>query len=78
MESYQFRLRLDREPTELEIEALGAVCDDAGLSYGNGAGELDFNRCAPSLANAALSAITDVEAATGLHVTAIEAAVRTD
>jgi hypothetical protein len=30
--SYQFRVLLDREPAEPEIEALGGVCDDAGLS----------------------------------------------
>lgn len=73
MESYQFRVRLDREPTEREIEALGAVCDDAGLSYWNGTGELDFDRCAPSLADAMLSALADVAAATRLRVTAVEA-----
>ncbi len=65
MTPYQFQVRLDREPTELEIEALGTVCDDAGLSYGNGTGELDFERDAPSFADAVFSAITDVEAATG-------------
>jgi hypothetical protein len=73
MKPYQFRVRLDREPTELEIEALGTVCNDAGLSHGNGTGELDFERDAPSFADAVFSAITDVEAATGLHATAVEA-----
>jgi hypothetical protein len=71
--SYQFRVRLDREPGEPEIEALGGVCDDAGLSYGNGTGELDFDRAATSFADAVFSAIADVEGSTGLHVTAIEA-----
>jgi hypothetical protein len=73
MKPYQFRVRLDREPTELEIEALGIACDDAGLSYGNGTGELDFERDAPSFADAVFSAITDVEAATGLHAAAVDA-----
>lgn len=73
MRSYQFRVRLDREPGEPEIEALGGVCDDAGLSYGNGTAELDFDRAAPSFADAVFSAIADVEGSTGLHVTAIEA-----
>lgn len=73
MTPYQFQVRLDREPTELEIEALGTVCDDAGLSYGNGTGELDFERDAPSFADAVFSAITDVEAATGLHAAAVDA-----
>jgi hypothetical protein len=71
--SYQFRFRLDSEPTEPEIEELGVVCDDAGLSYGNGMAELDFDREAPSFADAVFSAITDVETRTGLRVTAIEA-----
>ncbi len=74
MKPYQLRVRLDREPTELEIEALGAVCDDAGLSYGNGVGELDFDREAPSFADAVFSAISDVERCTGLRVTSVEAA----
>jgi hypothetical protein len=43
MTSYQFRVRVDREPTEPELDALGAVCDDAGLSYGNGQAELDLD-----------------------------------
>jgi hypothetical protein len=71
--SYQFRVRLDREPGEPEIEALGGVCGDAGLSYGNGTGELDFDRPAASFADAVFSAIADVEGSTGLRVTAIEA-----
>ena len=71
--SYQFRVLLDREPAEPEIETLGGVCDDAGVSYGNGTGELDFDRAAVSFADAVFSAIADVEGSTGLHVTAIEA-----
>jgi hypothetical protein len=70
---HQFRVWLDREPAEAEIEALGSVCDDAGLSYGNGMGELDFDRAAASFADAVFSAIADVEGSTRLHVTAIEA-----
>jgi hypothetical protein len=73
MTAYQFRIRLDREPTEAEIDALGAVCDDAGLSYGNGMGELDFDRDAPSFADAIFSAIADVEGGTDLRVAEVEA-----
>jgi len=73
MTTYQFRIRLDREPNEAEIDALGAVCDDAGLSYGNGMGELDFDRDAPSFVDAIFSAIADVEGATGLRVATVEA-----
>ncbi len=73
MTSYQFLLRLDREPAEPEIDALGAVCDDAGLSYGNDTGELDFGRDAPSFADAIFSAISDGERCTGLRVTSVEA-----
>ena len=73
MTSYQFRVRLDREPAEPEIDALAAVCDDAGLSYGNGLGELDFDRDAPCFADAVFSAISDVEGSSGLHVTAVDA-----
>ena len=76
MKPYQLRVRLGREPTEPEIEELGAVCDDAGLSYGNGMAELDFDREAPSFAGAVFSAITDVETRTGLRVIAIEAGRR--
>jgi hypothetical protein len=71
--TYQFRIRLDREPGEEEIDALGAVCDDAGLSYGNGMGELDFDRDALSFADAIFSAIADVEGATGLRVVTVDA-----
>ena len=73
MTSYQFRVRLDREPAEPEIDTLGAVCDDAGLSYGNGLAELDFDRDASSFADAIFSAIADVEGSTGLQVTAVDA-----
>jgi hypothetical protein len=73
MTTYQFRVRLDREPGDAEIDALGTVCDDAGLTYGNGTGELDFDREAPSFADAIFSAIADVEGATELRVTAVEA-----
>ena len=51
----------------------GGVCDEPGLSYGNGTGELEFDRDAASFADAVFSAIADVEGSTGLHVTAIEA-----
>jgi hypothetical protein len=71
--SYQFRVRLDREPAEPEIDALGAVCADAGLSYGNGMAELDFDREASSFADAVFSAIAAVETRTGLRVAVIEA-----
>ena len=71
--AYRFRVLLDREPAEPEIEALGGVCDDAGLSHGNGTGELDFDRAAVSFADAVFSAIADVEGSTRLHVTAVEA-----
>jgi hypothetical protein len=73
MTTHQFRIRLDREPDDAEIDALGAVCDDAGLTYGNGTGELDFDRDAPSFVDAIFSAIADVEGATGLRVVTVDA-----
>ena len=73
MTTYQFRIQLDREPNEAEIDALGSVCDDAGLSYGNDMGELDFDRDAPSFVDAIFSAIADIEGATGLRVATVDA-----
>jgi hypothetical protein len=73
MTTYQFRIQLDREPDEAEVDALGDVCDDAGLSYGNGTAELDFDRDAPSFADAIFSAIAAVEGATRLRVSAVDA-----
>jgi hypothetical protein len=73
MTSYQFRVRLDREPTDSEIEMLAECCDDAGLAYGNGAAELDFERDAATAADAIFSAISDIEGNAGLRAMAVDA-----
>lgn len=73
MSIYQFRVRLDRQPTDSEIDVLGACCDDAGLAYGNGSAELDFDREAATAADAIFSAIADIESQTGLRAVAVDA-----
>jgi hypothetical protein len=73
MTTYQFTVRLDRQPTVSEIDALGACCDDAGLTHGNGSAELDFDREAATVADAIFSAISDIERHTRLRAVAVDA-----
>jgi hypothetical protein len=62
MPMYHFTVALDREPTGDEIDALfEAGCDDASFEYGPIRSIGNFDREAPSLADAVASAIRDVE-----------------
>lgn len=67
-----FTFVLDHDPTDDEIELLyDEGCDDAGPETRNGVGLLHFDREAPELADALISAIQDTERA-GLTVTAVQ------
>lgn len=68
MTNYEFTLRLNREVTEDEIEALHAAgCADAGVETGPQGTVIEFDREAPSLAVAITSAVRDVEKIHGLR-----------
>jgi hypothetical protein len=68
MTGHEFILRLNREVTDDEIEALyEAGCSDAGVETGPLGTVLDFNRRAPSLAEAIVSAVRDIEKVEGLR-----------
>jgi hypothetical protein len=69
MSKYEFTLRLDREVTDEEAEALYAVITDAGIATGPGVTEVEFAREAPGWAEAIVSAIRDIESVPGLTVT---------
>ena len=75
-EVYNFVLVLSgvSEPDEwLEDALFGAGCDDGTLAFRNGVGYLEFDRQAPGLDPAILSAIRDVERADSrLTVVAVE------
>lgn len=68
MTSYEFTLRLNREVTEDEVEALyKAGCGDAGVETGPQGTVIEFDREAPNLATAIASAVRDVEKIPGLR-----------
>lgn len=68
MNTYEFTLRLNREVSEDEIEALyEAGCDDAGFETGPHGTLAQFDREAPSLVEAILSAVRDVDMVEGLR-----------
>lgn len=68
MPGHEFMLKLNREVTDGEIEALyEAGCSDASVETGPLGTVLDFTRAAPSLAEALVSAVRDVEKVPGLR-----------
>lgn len=72
MTSYEFALRLNREVTDDEIDALyEAGCDDAGIETGPLGAVADFTRDAPSLAHAIASAARDIEKVPGLRAVGV-------
>jgi hypothetical protein len=72
MPGHEFMLRLNREVTDEETELLyEAGCSDAAVETGPLGTMLDFTRSAPSLADALLSAIEDVEKVAGLHAVGV-------
>jgi hypothetical protein len=69
MTGQQFMLRLNREVTDEEIEALyEAGCADASVETGPLGAVVDFTREAPTLAEALVSAVRDIEKVSGLRV----------
>jgi hypothetical protein len=69
MSTYEFTLRLDREVTADEADALYGVFRDGSIVTGPGETDIEFTREAPSLAEAIVSAIRDVESVGDLRVT---------
>lgn len=73
MTSYVFALKLNREVTDDEIDALyDAGCGDAGIETGPLGTVADFNREAPSLAHAIASAALDIEKVPGLRAVGVQ------
>jgi hypothetical protein len=69
MSSYEFSLRLNREVTDAEVEALyDAGCGDAAVETGPLGAMIEFDREAPSLAVAITSAVRDAEKVPGLRI----------
>lgn len=72
MTSYEFTLKLNREVTEAEIDALyEAGCDDAGIETGLLGTLIQFDREAPSLAQAITSAARDIDKVPGLRAVGV-------
>jgi hypothetical protein len=72
MTSYEFMLKLNREVTETEIEALyEAGCDDAGVETGPLGTLIQFNREAHSLAHAIATAVRDIDKVPGLRAVGV-------
>jgi hypothetical protein len=70
--SYEFALRLNREVTDDELDALyKAGCGDAGIETGPLGTVADFDREAPSLAHAIASAALDIEKVPGLRAVGV-------
>ena len=64
MNAYSFTVHLDREPSDVEADALyDAGLDDAGLVDGNGGAHLMVTREAASLDDAILSVVANIKAA---------------
>lgn len=72
MSTYEFTLRLDREVSEEEADALYGAFNDGSIMTGPGGTTIDFTRDAPSWAKAIGTAIQDIEQAVpGLRVIGI-------
>jgi hypothetical protein len=71
MSTYEFTLRIDREITEEEADALYGVFNDGSITTGSGRTEIEFTREAQGWAYAIGSAIRDVEGVAGLTVTGV-------
>jgi hypothetical protein len=70
--SYEFKLKLNREVTDAEVDALyEAGCDDAAIETGPLGTIADFDREAPSLAHAIASAARDIEKVPGLRAVGV-------
>lgn len=73
MTTYEFILKLNREVTDDEIDALyEAGLDDAGIDTGPLGARADFSREAPSLAEAIASAVRNIEKVPGLRAVGVQ------
>lgn len=73
MTSYEFTLRLNREVTDDDLDALfEAGCDDAGIETGPLGASAQFDREALSLAHAIASAALDIEKVPGLRAVGVQ------
>jgi hypothetical protein len=71
--AYEFVLKLNREISDAELEALyEAGLDDAGIETGPLGTLADFTREAPSLAEAIASAARDIEKVPGLRAIGVK------
>jgi len=71
MNIHEFTLRIDREVSEEEVEALYGVFHDGSVMTGGGQTEIEFAREAEGWAHAIGSALRDVESVAGLVVTGV-------
>lgn len=72
MKTWSFQLRLNRAPTDDEVEALyEAGLDDAGVETRPNGGLVDVDRVAKNLIAAVVSAVQQVEKVPGLTVTGL-------
>jgi len=69
MMTYEFTLRLDRGVTADEADALYGMFHDGSIVTGEHETAIEFTREAPSLAEAIVSAVRDVEGVEGMRVT---------
>jgi hypothetical protein len=69
MTTYEFTLRLDQGVTAEEADALYGAFDDGSIVTGSNETMIEFTRQAPSLAEAIVSAIRDVEGVGDIRVT---------
>jgi hypothetical protein len=69
MTTYEFTLRLDREVTADEADALYGVFSDGSITTGAGGTDIEFTREAPSFAEAIVSAVRDIENTGNMRVT---------
>jgi hypothetical protein len=71
MTTYEFTLKLNRAVSDAEADALYAAFDDGAIETGSTIARIDFDRDAPSLAEAIVSAALDVEKVPGLCATGV-------
>jgi hypothetical protein len=72
MPRHEFELKLNRQVTDDEVEALyEAGCSDAGVETGPLGTVIDFVREAPTLALALVSAVRDIEKVPGLRAVGV-------
>jgi hypothetical protein len=71
MTTYEFTLKLNRAVTAEEADALYAAFEDGVIETGSTIARIDFDREAPSLVEAIVSAALDVEKTPGLRAVSV-------